>query len=104
MANSPRALFSVIRSRAVRAIEMVDALDLEEFLANQDACDIAQSVNHDIGEALSQLVNSFPEYVNRISNYQQIIGSRNVMSHELFGRDLRTSMAELRGRRPYPSS
>ncbi len=66
---------------------MVDALDLEEFLANQDARDIAQSVNHDIGEALSQLVNSFPEYVNRISNYQQIIGSRNVMSHELFGRD-----------------
>ena len=83
-----RDYLDLIGRRCEQAASLLAGMTLEEFLNNTDAQDRAFAWNHDIGEAVNQLTTKFPDYRHRITGRRSLIGSRNVMSHRLFTRDL----------------
>ncbi len=81
------ALLAVIKTRTQRALSIVQQMNLGDFLADSDAQDVAFACVSDIGEALNHMKRTHPFHAEQISDLQDIINSRNEMSHGLFSRD-----------------
>ncbi len=86
-AREPLAYLELIEYAVQRAMALQERTTLDEFLTDETAQDTAFVCNHDIGDGIRQLIQAYPDYAARITNYKGIIGSRAVVSHSLFGRD-----------------
>ena len=95
--REPLAYLELIEYAVRRAMVLQERMTLDEFLSDETARDTAFVCNHDIGDGIRQLIQAYPSYAARITNYRRIIGSRDAVSHRLFSRDferLWTNFAE----------
>jgi uncharacterized protein with HEPN domain len=82
MPHDPRAFSLDVEQAAGEILDFTSGLSLKDYLADRKTRRAVEPSLEIIGEALSQLRKRDEHALDRIAEYAQVIGLRNVLIHE----------------------